>query len=230
MSKIICLDAGHTPGVDPGACANGLQESDLTGDICGRIATKLAAYDCTVLQVPRTDSLQARCDFANNAGADCFVSVHINAGGGTGFESYIYTSAGAGAIALREYLHEACVYYGKQHGIADRGRKSANFAVLRDTNMPAVLLELLFIDTEQDAALLKDEMYLSGISAAIGYGIIKAMGLTLREKDETDAAITKLNERGVISSPDYWVENARAGKTCKGEYVAALIRNMAGKL
>ena len=63
---IICIDAGHTPNVDPGACANGLKEVSLTGDICDRIITKLAAYDADVRLVPRTDSLQARCDYANS--------------------------------------------------------------------------------------------------------------------------------------------------------------------
>ena len=230
MSKIICLDAGHTPGIDHGAVGNGLQEAVLTGDIVDRIATKLAAYDCTVLRVPRTDSLTERCNYANSADADCFVSVHINAGGGTGFESYVYTPAGTEAIALQKAIHESCTAYGAQHGIVDRGKKTAAFTVLAKTDMPACLLELLFIDTAKDAALLKDEIYLNGIANAIAWGLVVYLGLTLRKKDTTEDAIAKLKEQGVINSPDYWLENARSGKSCKGEYVAALMRNMADKL
>ncbi len=228
--KIICLDAGHTPGGDPGACGFGLKEANITGDITGRVATALSAYDCDVRQVPRTDSLQTRCDYANVAGADCFVSIHINAAGGTGFESYIYPGAGGSTQALQEYLHEACMQYSAQHGLPDRGKKAKPFTVLAETAMPACLLELCFIDNEHDAACLRDELYLSGISSAIAHGIVKAMGLTLREPETTEAAIDRLHKAGVINSPDYWLENAQAGKTCRGDYVAGLIRNMAGKL
>ncbi len=232
-NKTICLDAGHTPGEDPGACAFGLKEANITGDIVGRIATALAAYNCTVLQVPRTDSLQARCAYANGQNADCFVSVHIIAGGGTGFESYTYVSPSARTITLREFLHEACASYSAQHGLVDRGRKTAPFIVLGETSMPAVLLELCFIDNSIDAALLRDELYLSGISSAIAHGIAKAMGLSLRETDETAAtktAIERLQAKGIIVSPDYWLDNANPGGSCKGEYVAALIRNFASKI
>ena len=44
------------------------------------------------------------------------------------------------------------------------------------------------------------------------------------------AAIAELQKAGVINSPDYWLQNAQAGKTCKGEYVAALLQNMAANI
>ena len=50
------------------------------------------------------------------------------------------------------------------------------------------------------------------------------------QKDSLEVAIGRLQQAGIIASPDYWLENAQAGKTCRGDYVAGLIRNMAGKL
>lgn len=233
MNKIICLDAGHTPGEDPGACGYGLREADLTGIICTKTATALAAYDCDVRQVPRTDSLAARCNYANEIGAACFVSIHINAGGGTGFESYIWTFDyldGTAADELQEALHDAVMVFLGQHGVRDRGKKAANFCVLRETDMPAVLLECLFIDNADDAAKLKNELYLNGIANAIAWGIVKAMGLTLRTVDETEVAIAKLQSVGVIVSPEYWIKNAKPGGSCAGGYVARLIQQLASKL
>jgi len=227
---IICIDAGHTPNVDPGACANGLKEVSLTGDICDRIITKLAAYDADVRLVPRTDSLQARCDYANSIGADCFISVHINAGGGTGFESYIHPSAGERTKQIQASLHEACMACNRQYGVPDRGQKTAQFTVLAKTNMPTVLLELCFIDHPHDSTLLKSELYLNDIANEIAWGIVEFCGLKLREPDSLEVAIGRLQQAGIIASPDYWLENARPGKVCKGEFVGMLIQNFAKRV
>ena len=73
--KTICLSAGHNE-TDPGACGHGLRESDLTGDICGMVASKLAAYEATVLHVPRYDSLAERAAYANKMGRlDLYLSI-----------------------------------------------------------------------------------------------------------------------------------------------------------
>ena len=229
---IICLDSGH--GLpDPGAVGNSLQEATLTGDICERVATKLSSYDVDVRQVPRTDSLQARADYANNIGADAFISVHINASSGTagtGFESYIYPTVTASSVNLQNAIHDSVVGYLSPIGIADRGKKTADFAVLRLTNMPSVLIECLFINNPLDAAWLKNDSFLDGLSNAIAWGIVVAYKLELRQPDATVEAIRALQAKGIIVSPDYWIVNAKAGGSCKGEYVAALIRNFAEKL
>lgn len=183
MGKIICLSAGHGDA-DPGAIGNGLQESDLTGDIVGRVATKLSAYDATVVIVPRTDSLAARADYANNAGADLYLSIHCNAGGGTGFESYIWKFDYLDGTLADEYqaiIHGAVMGYLAPLGVADRGMKSANFDVLRLTDMPAVLLENLFVDNAWDAAKLADPAFRDGLANEIAWGIVRA--LSLQKKD-----------------------------------------------
>jgi len=98
-------------------------------------------------------SLSQRADLANKWGADYFISVHINAGGGTGFESYIYNGSVSSATIAYQNVMKAI------GGVKDRGKKRANYAVLRETKMPAILTENLFIDNSSDVAKLKSEQF-----------------------------------------------------------------------
>ena len=75
---IVCLDIGHG-GADPGAVGNGLRESDLTEIITQGVAKRLLSYHVEIYNVPRSDSLADRAQFANDLNADLFVSVHVNA-------------------------------------------------------------------------------------------------------------------------------------------------------
>src|SRR5690625_3326805 len=112
MTKLF-IDPGHG-GRDPGATANGLQEKD----ICLTIVLKLwdilnQEYDGHAIKLSRTTdqtmTLKERTDLANRFGADYLISVHINAGGGTGFESYIYNgkfNEKAKTNRLRHVIHD----------------------------------------------------------------------------------------------------------------------------
>lgn len=96
MMVKIFLDPGHG-GSDPGASAYGLQEKNLTLDIAKRIRNYLNNhYSGHSIKMSwttdKTVSLSARTNEANRLGADFFLSVHINAGGGTGYEDYIHSS------------------------------------------------------------------------------------------------------------------------------------------
>jgi len=93
MPKIF-LDPGHG-GNDTGAVGNGLREKDITLSIALEISRILQnEYEGVSVQLSRTKdetvSLAERTRRANSWGADLYVSIHVNAGGGTGFEDYIY--------------------------------------------------------------------------------------------------------------------------------------------
>src|SRR5690625_5241178 len=93
MIKIL-IDPGHG-GDDSGETGNGLKEKDLTLDISKRIKNYLDDhYTGHRIKMSRTGdatvSLSERTNEANNWGADFFLSIHINSGGGTGYEDYIY--------------------------------------------------------------------------------------------------------------------------------------------
>ncbi|MCR8849950.1 N-acetylmuramoyl-L-alanine amidase [Rossellomorea sp. SC111] len=178
---IIVLDPGHG-GTDPGAMGNGLQEKNLTLTIGLKVKQLLEAnYSVDVRLTRETDryvGLSERADFANAPGALYFVSLHHNAGGGTGFESYIYPGTSSSETGRRQdIMHKEIMNFLSGYGLRDRGQKEANFAVLRETAMPAILLENLFIDSVNDANLLKDPTFITGLSNAIASGVGKALNL-----------------------------------------------------
>src|SRR5699024_7226808 len=127
MTKIY-IDASHG-GSDPGAVANGLKEKDLTLSISKKIASILKNYECTVRLSRTTDkslTLKQRTDDANRWGADYLLSIHINAGGGTGYEDFIYNGNVSNDTAkLRDTIHSEVVKELKVW--RNRGKKKANF-------------------------------------------------------------------------------------------------------
>jgi N-acetylmuramoyl-L-alanine amidase len=184
----IVLDAGHG-GNDPGAVANGLKEKDLTLAIAKHIGRMLAEYEGVEVHYTRTDDrfleLSERAAIANKLKADYFISIHINAGGGTGFESYIYNgNVNAKTIAYQNVIHAEIMR--AIGGVKDRGKKRANYAVLRETNMPAILTENLFIDNANDAAKLKSDQFLQQIAYGHVIGLEKAFGLKKKAKPQTN--------------------------------------------
>lgn len=84
---------------------------------------------------------------ANNSGADLFIAIHFNAGGGTGTECYYYNGDAKG----KAYAEKMSANVSKALGIRDRGAKSnTDFYVLRNTTMTAILLETCFVDNSTD--------------------------------------------------------------------------------
>ncbi|WP_339171033.1 N-acetylmuramoyl-L-alanine amidase [Anoxybacillus sp. FSL W8-1294] len=184
----IVIDFGHG-GSDPGAVANGLREKDLTMKIGKMIGDMLGEYEGVQVIYTRTDDrfleLSERVVIANKAKADFFLSVHINSGGGTGFESFIFNNPDAKTVAYQNVIHGEIM---KAIGnVKDRGKKRANYAVLRETKMPAILTENLFIDNENDAAKLKSEQFLQQIAYGHVIGLEKAFGLKKKAKQQVQS-------------------------------------------
>ena len=184
MAKKVFLDPGHG-GSDPGAVANGLKEKDLTLKIAKAAEKYLKEkYEGITVKMSRTGdsnpSLSARAKAANDWGADYFVSIHINSGGGTGFESYIFN--GTVSSKTKEYQKKVHQVIAAGDGWADRGMKRANFHVLRETRMSALLTENGFIDRKEDAAKLKDPAFLKKLGRLHAEGIAKAFGLRKKSK------------------------------------------------
>lgn len=178
MVKIM-LDAGHG-GKDSGACGNGLKEKDLTLAIVKKIGALLDQYEGVEVSYTRTDDrfleLSKRADLADNAKVNFFNSVHINATpSGTGFESFIHTNASSQSVAYQNVIHAEIM---KSIGnVKDRGKKRANHAVTRETHMPSILTENLFIDNPADNKLLKQDDFLDKIAQGHVNGYEKAFGL-----------------------------------------------------
>lgn len=185
MVKIF-IDPGHG-GNDPGARGNGLEEKQITLIIGQLIRDYLLEnyQDVSVRMSRNTDktvSLTARTNNANNWGADLYLSVHINAGGGHGFESFIFNGQfknKSRTEQIRSVIHDLLT---SDMSWRDRGKKEANFHVLRETRMPAVLTESGFIDHRADASNMRNNHWLESIASSHAQGIARAFNLKKKIK------------------------------------------------
>jgi len=189
---LVILDPGHSPkndsGQDPGAVGNGIHEADITADVCSRIAAKLPLYgiDNVIIQPDEETLGRVVAEANSHPEASFFLSVHVNSAvnaDATGFESFTYPGSQK-ADNLRFYVHTEVANFYRQYGFMDRGKKTANFAVLRDTSMPAMLFENLFISNQFDAVKLKDVAFLDGLAAAYAKGIARALGYSYKGEVE----------------------------------------------
>ncbi|EEG77071.1 N-acetylmuramoyl-L-alanine amidase [Dethiobacter alkaliphilus] len=182
MSKIIVLDPGHG-GSSPGSVGNGLVEKEVVLDFALRLRDKFAAYECEII-LTRTDdrrvSLSERVNIANRNNADYFISLHCNGAASSsanGYEDYIYTSPFQSTIGYRDILHRHVAAVWVNAGRANRGKKRANFYVLRETSMPAILLENGFLTNARDAELLKNPDFTEELLMAIVEGTVEALDI-----------------------------------------------------
>lgn len=226
LGKVLIVDPGHG-GSDSGAVGNGLQEKNITLYICKALVGKLDPYDVRVHLTRDSDvyvSLGERVRLAGEKQADYFLSVHINAGGGTGFESYIYTHPQPGTAAYRDVIHRQVAAFFSSQGFPDRGKKSAGFYVLRNSSSSAVLLENLFIDTKKDAQWLASQSNLSGLAGEMALGLAGALQLTKKAQAwNPEKEIAELAGDGIINSP-----HATGDKVDWGE-LATVFNRIRGK-
>jgi N-acetylmuramoyl-L-alanine amidase len=183
----IKLDPGHG-GKDPGANRNGLREKDLTLQIAKMVKNYLETdFEGADVSLTRSEDrfleLTERAEMANKERSDLFVSIHINSAEGStanGFETFTYNgSSNSGTAAAQNVIHKAIMKFAPY--FTDRGQKKANYAVLRQTNMKAVLTENGFIGNPGDAATLKDPAKLDKIALGHAEGIAQFLGLARKK-------------------------------------------------
>lgn len=154
-TRLVALDPGHG-GKDPGAVGYGYAEKTATLAIA-KYANEYFKQSPIQTMMTRTDDrfleLWEIGAMANARNASLFVSIHINSAASssaTGLESYSMKASSAGlerARMLSKYMQNRMV---EAWPLPNRGVKTANFQVLRDTKMPAVLLEMGFINNKRD--------------------------------------------------------------------------------
>lgn len=183
--KTVCLDAGHG-GHDPGAINMGLgyTEKDLALKVVlatkqkledtGQIRVVLTRSSDVALSKVTSDDLSKRAWISNNANADAFVSIHMNSAGSNaaqGVETYSWS--GADTPQLARAVYDAIVNAGLYN--ATRGTKTADYAVLRETNCIATLVEMAFINNNDDCLLVANNV--DKFAKAISQGILNYLGI-----------------------------------------------------
>ena len=180
---VIWLDAGHG-GDDPGAVFGERQEKDDNLAVVQAVALALTDAGHDNLEVHSsggytTHTLEERVNLANEKYATLFVSVHRNSGGGQGVETWVSAENHRFEAQLANYIHKNLIAAGVSK---DRGVKSgtasnpyASYYVVGNTKMPACLIELGFIDSETDNALLDE--HLQDYAQAIADGILQMVKL-----------------------------------------------------
>ncbi|WP_298784005.1 N-acetylmuramoyl-L-alanine amidase [uncultured Marinococcus sp.] len=170
--ETIAIDAGHG-GYDSGATGNGVYEKELVNDVAVRTKERLEQGGANVIMTRSGDNfveLKERARIANEAGADAFVSIHANSAStasADGSETYYYPQSSEGS-ELASGLQTNMV---NEFNSNDRGIKSANFSVLRNTAMPAALVELGFVSNKEEAADMQTSAFRNEAANAIYLGL-----------------------------------------------------------
>lgn len=168
----VFVDPGHG-GSDNGAGGFGKFEDELSLQIAKSVELKLKQKGIQVKMSRTSDvfiPLGERAQMANAYGADAFISIHLNSSSNesaNGIETYHHTQK----TSHRPYstgIHNNAI---KSTQGRDRGVKSANFVVLRETNMVSSLFETGFISNAQENNKLSDPVYQDKLAVSIANGI-----------------------------------------------------------
>lgn len=191
--KIVCLDPGHGPGTVNGSPDGTYKEQEFAWDMGQRVKALLEEQGVGVILTRAADtkpSLTERAQVSNKTGADCLVSLHSNAEGGSGWGSarglMAYTSAGPD-YAPRNVLAGDIIDRMKEAGVLVRSTPLAyniDLTVLVKTDAPACLIEYGFHTNREDVELLKDSAYRDTLAEATAHGICDWLGVSWTEPEK----------------------------------------------
>lgn len=167
----VVIDAGHG-GSDPGAGSiNSRSEKDFTLSVANKVYKLLQKAPSIKTIMTRTDdtypTLQERVDLANSEKVDLFVSIHGNSFKPTisGTETYY---SRPDSIAFANIMHRHVI---AAAGLPDRSVRKSDFKVIRETTMPALLLEIGYLSNENDEAQMYSAQFQDRVAEAIVSGI-----------------------------------------------------------
>lgn len=186
---LIYCDAGHGLHTAGKRTPDGEKEWTFNNEVVKSFVNELKKYkDVTIYRTDdktgeRDVPLRERTNKANKAGADFYISFHHNSfqskwGNHTGVETYYNKNSTVGK-KIAEKVQKALV---EAYGLRDRGIKTANLHITRETNMPAILVEGGFMDSQIDIKKLRDKKVLQ----KAGKMIAKAIATYFNLKKSTD--------------------------------------------
>lgn len=215
----ICIDAGHNySGFDTGAERNGLREQDITFVVAQKLNELLQSVGVkTVMTRPtlhtnlgtnEKEAVNERYRIANKNNCDLFISIHTDSfhqPSARGTSTLIYGKGGK-AERLAEKVSSSLI---RNMGLTDRGIKvRTDLAVLKYTNMPAILVELAFISNPEEAKLLNTKP--DEFAEAIFEGVCEHLNLIKKTPQAPIKGIQdivfELADKKILSETDKWIK------------------------
>lgn len=221
----IAIDAGHGRYTSGKRCLKSVDRNEtrewvLNSRIAEKVCKLLKQYDCETKRMDDTSgetdvSLSSRCRKANAWNADFYLSIHHNAGGGSGVEIFAMNGATAATRAKRDAIYEGVIAETGLKGNRANPRRTANFQVLRDTKMPAVLIECGYMDSTHDTPIILTEAFAERCAQGIVNGLVRALKLS-KTADSVPylvrVAVDELNVRNGAGSSYDVVQKVRRGE------------------
>lgn len=204
----IALDAGHGPDTPGKRSPDGsLREFQFNQAVAAMAAALLCRYSGVetifthAADGSRDVPLKERTSQANAWGADVLISIHANASGegwssAEGIETFTYTKPSAASIQLANAVQSQLI---AATGLRDRGVKAANYHMVRESRMPAILAECGFMTHRREAELLKSDAYRQQCAQAIVAALVQVYNLQLDVVNDTGQ---QLDGSGLIITPD----------------------------
>jgi N-acetylmuramoyl-L-alanine amidase len=180
----VVLDPGHgAETVGKRSPDGSVLEYAFNRDMAARVKAHLERHGVETLLTVTDDvdlPLEERCRVANASGADAFVSLHANAYGNgknwtkqNGWEAFVYKK-GSFSEQLANAVHSETI---PASGLADRGVKDERYYVIRNVNMPAVLIEHGFYTNQTEIELLKSPEFRERLAVMDAKGILRFLGV-----------------------------------------------------
>lgn len=196
----VFLGVGHG-GADPGAEGGALKEKDVNLGIAHACRDELAKYG-VLTKLSREDDaddpLSEEIRECNAFDPDYAVDIHINAGGGRGFEAFHTLSGGKGKVLAEAIEREVLAMGQTSRGCKTRTNSAGRdyYGFVRQTKCPAVIVEYGFIDNAADRALMDTAEKQDAIGRAYARGILKTLGYHVQaEPTATEQACKILREK-----------------------------------
>lgn len=186
--KKIFISVGHG-GSDPGARGFGFIEAELTLAVAKKLDAKLKRHGVQTLMSRyknENDPVSAEAAECNAFNPYLSVSIHVNAGGGDGFEVFHSVGGGVGKTLAQNINREVIAIGQNSRGVKTRrnSRGGDYYAYIRTTNCPAVITEMAFIDNAKDMQLFDTDAELDRYATALAKGTLATIGVKYIEEHQ----------------------------------------------
>ena len=258
--KKLAIDAGHGKNTAGKRCLKSLDPNETREwTLNQRAATHLQALltQYEGIEIMRVDDSTGNTDVpisgassrpkaANAWGADFYLSIHhdagIKGGAGGGITTFVYTSPQPEELSWQKDIYSALIAAGGLKGNRSQPLNKQNLAVLRETNMPAVLIECGFMDSKTDVPVILNHEYPQKLAQGFCNVIVARWGLKKKLRqgdvngdgkiDSSDARMALQHEVGVGTLTPEQLKRADAngdGKVDSSDARLILQKEVGGK-